>query len=272
VQKWVINVILFVILVLGIWSLYAPEKSPVSKRIGIGLLILSFIVAIVNNFHAFVQDPSSQQAGTLKPKYSRSYKTNNKVATSVGMNQTSQLFTVQMDEGVIVQPLGRYAPFSIKRASDGLLISAIIHSLDGKVIAKIQNNEWVLNPNNYFQKNFDKSALEVIDEYDIPILQVEYIDKNRIKIGGIFHLEEREILEIYPDFPSTPKGVNPRAIVSFRGVIIVMGKDGMTTKAPNTTKSQDLRMQAKNLIEPWFDYSKPKKLGIRRKTEVKKQP
>ena len=31
-QKWIINVILFIILVLGIWSLCAPEKSPVSKE------------------------------------------------------------------------------------------------------------------------------------------------------------------------------------------------------------------------------------------------
>ena len=266
-QKWIINVILFIILILGIWSLYAPEKSPVSKRIVISLLILNFIVAIIYNFHTFAQDPSSQQVGTLKPKYSKPYKTNNKVATRVGVNQTSQLFNVQMDEGVIVQPLGRYAPFSIKRVSKGLLISAIIHSLDGKVIAKIQNNKWVLNPNNYFRKNFDKSALEVIDEYDIPVLQVEYLDGNNIKMGGVFHLEEKETSEIYPDFPSTPKGINPRAVISFRGVIIVMGKGGMITKDKNT-KPQDLRIQAKDIIELWFDYSKPKRLGIRKDSKA----
>jgi len=136
-MKWIINLILFIILVLSICSLYAPEKSPVSKRIAVSLLIFSFIIATVNNFHAFARNPSSQEGGTLKPKYSRPYKTNNKVATSVGTNQTSQLFTVQMDEGVIVQPLGRYAPFSIKKVNNGLLISVIIHSLDKEVIAKI---------------------------------------------------------------------------------------------------------------------------------------
>jgi len=265
---WIINAILLLILVLGIWSLYAPEKSPVSKRIAISALFLSFIIAIVNNFHTFAQDPFSQQVGTLKPKYTRTHRDSDENYTSVGVDQSSQVYTVQMSEGVIVQPLGRYAPFSIRRAKDGgLLISAIIHSLDGKVIAKIQNNNWVLNPNNYFRKNFDKSALEVIDEYDIPVLQVEYLDGNNIKMGGVFHLEEKETLEIYPDFPSTPKGINPRAVIGFRGVIIVMGKGGMITKDKNT-KPQDLRIQTKDLVELWFDYSKPKRLGIRKDSKA----
>lgn len=207
-------------------------------------------------------DPSSQQVGTLKPKYPRTSKSSGESYTSVGMDQSSQVFTIQMSEGVIVQPLGRYAPFSISRDKNGLLISAIVHSLDGKIIAKIQDNEWVLNPNNYFRKNFDRSALEVIDEYDIPVLQVEYLDESRIKIGGIFHLEEKEISEIYPDFPSTPKDINPRAVISFRGVIMIMGKDGYLTSSRNTSP-EELRMKARN-IKPWFDYSKRQKLGIRK--------
>lgn len=265
-HKWIINVILFIMLVLGIWSLYAPEKSIISKRIGTILLVLSFIVGIVNNFHTFAQDPSSQQVGTLEPKYSRTYRGSDKSYTSVVMDQSSQVFTVQMSEGVVVQPLGRYAPFSIRRANNGLLISAIVHSLDGKVVAKIQDNEWVLNPNNYFRKNFDRSALEVIDEYDIPVLQVEYLDESKIKIGGLFRLEEKETSEIYPDFPSTPKEINPRAVISFRGVIMIMGEDGISTSSRNTTPD-DLRTKAR-IIKPWFDYSKPKKLGIRKDSKA----
>jgi len=207
-------------------------------------------------------DPLSQQVGILKPKYPRTSKSNGESNTSVGMDQSSQVFTVQMSEGVVVQPLGRYAPFSISRDNNGLLISAIVHSLDGKIIAKIQDNEWVLNPNNYFRKNFDRSALEVIDEYDIPVLQIEYLDESRIKIGGIFHLEEKETSEIYPDFPSTPKDINPRAVISFRGVIMIMGKDGYLTSSRNTSP-EELRMKARS-IKPWFDYSKPQELGIRK--------
>ena len=100
----------------------------------------------------------------------------------------------------------------------------------------------------------------MIDEYDIPILQVEYLYENKIKIGGLFHLGEKETSEIYPDFPSTPKDVNPRAIISFRRIIIIVGKDGIMTINRNTTP-EELRTKAR-IIQPWFDYSK--RFGIRR--------
>jgi len=265
-QKWIINGILFIILVLGICSFYAPEKLPVSKRIAIILLILNFIIAVLYNFHTFARDPFSQQVGTLKPKYPGKNRGSDKPHTRVSLNQKSQVYTVQMSEGVIVQPLGRYAPFSVRRVNDGLLISAIVRSLDGKIVAKVQDNNWALNPNNYFRKNFDRSALEVIDEYDIPVLQVEYLDESKIEIGGIIHLEEKETSEIYPDFPSTPKEINPRAVISLRGVIMIMGEDGYLTTAYNTTP-KELRVKAK-IIKPWFDYSKPKKLGIRKDSKA----
>lgn len=265
---WLIIIIEVLTIPIGIWMLFLREKSRGFKICSIFLIVQGSIVASITTYHSFAKDPSSQRIGTLKPKYSRPYKTNNKVATSVSMDQTSQLFTVQMDEGVIVQPLGRYVPLSLRRIDNELLISAKIHSLDGKIVAEIRDNEWILNPNNYFRINFDKSALEVTDDYEIPILQVEYLDANNIKLGGIFYTEEKETLEIYPDFPSTPEGINPRAVVSVPpGVILIIGKTGITMEGKNTIKPQDFRIQAKTLIEAWFDYSKPKKLGIRKKLD-----
>jgi len=232
-------------------------------------ILFSYIAGLIpkpwENKNVIVPEPLSKQIGTLKPKYPRINKSSGESYTSVGMDQSSQVFTFQMNEGVIVQPLGRYAPFSISKDKDGLLISAIVHSLDGKIIAKLENNDWVLNPNNYFRKNFDRSALEVIDEYDIPVLQVEYVDENRIRIGGIFHLEEKETSEVYPDFPFTPKDTNPLAVMSFRGVIMIMGKGGYLT-TDSDTSPEELRDKSR-IIEPWFDYSKPAKLGIRKQAE-----
>jgi len=260
---------------LGFCGINAGEKRFCQKHaaqpryfliVGLTGILFSYIAGLIpnpwENKDVIVPDPLSQQIGTLKPKYTRTSKSSGESYTSVGMDQSSQVFTIQMSEGVIVQPLGRYAPFSISRDNNGLLISAIVRSLDGKIIAKIQDNKWVLNPNNYFRKNFDRSALEVIDEYDIPVLQVEYLDESRIKIGGIFHLEEKEISEIYPDFASTPKDINPRAVISFRGVIMIMGKDGYLTSSRDTSP-EELRMKAR-IIKPWFDYSKPQKIGIRK--------
>jgi hypothetical protein len=58
--------------------------------------------------------------------------------------------------------------------------------LDSKIVANIKDNKWVLNPNNYFRRNYDKFALEVIDDYGVPILQIELVDLHEVIINGIF--------------------------------------------------------------------------------------
>jgi hypothetical protein len=237
------------------WDKHHNAVYGLSSIIAIPLAIILCVVGLKYM-------PLSRQAGTLKPRYPQSNKNTIESYTGVGTDQTSQIFTVQLSEGVVLQPLGRYAPFSISKDTNGLLISAVVRSLDGRIVAKIHNNEWVLNPNNYFRKNFDKSALEVIDEYDIPVLQIEYLTENHLKLGGIFYLEEKEISELYPDFPTTPKDMNPRAVISLRGTILTMGKGGYMTISRNTSP-MELRNKASH-IETWFDYSKPNKLGVRK--------
>ena len=49
---------------------------------------------------------------------------------------------------------------------------------------------------------------------------------------------------------------------SFRGVIVIMGEDGYSP-INRDTSPEELRMKAR-IIKPWFDYSKPQKLGIRK--------
>lgn len=245
------------------WDRHHNAVYGCASIVGIPLAILLFIIAKPwKDTVAIIPDPKSQQVGTLKTRYSQTGNSAFGSNTGVGMDQSSQLYTIQSSEGAVLQPLGRYAPFSVSEDSNGLLISAVVRSLDGRIVAKIHNNEWVLNPNNYFRRNFDKSALEVIDEYDIPVLQIEYLTKNQMKLGGIFYLEEKEISELHPDFPTTPKDMNPRAVISLRGTILIMGKGGYMTTNRNTSPVE-LRNKASH-IETWFDYSKPNKLGIRK--------
>jgi hypothetical protein len=130
--------------------------------------ILGVVLSIIFFRASCKVDPFSQRVGALVPKYPGAYTQSGESHTGVSMNQSSGIFAVQLTEGAVLQPLGHYAAFSVRRGKDGLLISAIVHSLDGKIIAKIQDNEWLLNPNNYFLRNFDRSALEVVDEYGIP--------------------------------------------------------------------------------------------------------
>jgi len=78
------------------------------------------------------------------------------------------------------------AEIKIKISNTGLVVSTQVRGLDGKVVAEIGNNNWLINPNNYFLRNYDNSAFEVIDQYETPVLQIELVDNSNIRIGGIF--------------------------------------------------------------------------------------
>ncbi len=78
-------------------------------------------------------------------------------------------------------------PITIVLKNDNILVTAKVSSLDGKTVAELNNNEWNVNPNNYFDRNYNESALEVIDEYSIPILQIELMNQNTVRIGGVFY-------------------------------------------------------------------------------------
>lgn len=70
-----------------------------------------------------------------------------------------------------------------------LKISTVIRNEDGKIIARLEANEWQVNPNLIFDRNFDKEAVEVINEKGEVILQAEF-DGESVQFAGIFYRED----------------------------------------------------------------------------------
>ncbi|HEY0375986.1 MAG TPA: hypothetical protein VGC87_03430 [Pyrinomonadaceae bacterium] len=82
---------------------------------------------------------------------------------------------------------------SLSRTPDGLNVSAQVFSEDGRIIAEIEDNEFHVNPNNYFKvKRPDESTLIVYDQQNNPVLNVRYLNPSAIKILGVFHSPNRE--------------------------------------------------------------------------------
>lgn len=83
--------------------------------------------------------------------------------------------------------LGSDLPLTITLDQNGaLLVSAKFTDFDGSIVAIIKNNEWEINPNNYFRRNYDSVGFEVIDREGITKFQIEFITNEKIKIGGVF--------------------------------------------------------------------------------------
>jgi len=70
-----------------------------------------------------------------------------------------------------------------------LKISTVIRDEDGKIIAKLEANEWQVNPNLIFDRNFDTKAVEVINQKGEIVLQAEF-DGESVLFAGVFYRED----------------------------------------------------------------------------------
>ena len=77
---------------------------------------------------------------------------------------------------------------TINKGSSGIQISAKIFSEDFRIIAKIVDNEFFLNPNNSFRRERpDRHTLVVYDQKDRMALYVRYLNSFAVKLLGAFY-------------------------------------------------------------------------------------
>ncbi|NOT21311.1 MAG: hypothetical protein HOP22_01105 [Nitrospiraceae bacterium] len=77
---------------------------------------------------------------------------------------------------------------SIDRQEGGITISATLYSRDLKVVAKIRDNEFEVNPSSYFQREASgRHTLVVSDHQGQRVLYVRHINPSAVKILGKFH-------------------------------------------------------------------------------------
>jgi hypothetical protein len=85
---------------------------------------------------------------------------------------------------------------SIDKRKNKYFISAKTFSSDGRIVAKIENNEFIINPNNYFhKKGTTKHRFVVYDQQDRKVTDIHLLNSKAIKVLGIFTPRNR-----YPIF------------------------------------------------------------------------
>lgn len=106
-----------------------------------------------------------------------------------------------------VQFSDRKTPITIKLVNNKLRVSCSFTSLDGNIVAEIIENEWQINPNNYFRRNYDDQGLEVIDAQGIMKFQIDLVNENEIVVGGFFkfgniYFTQKETYMFNPNHPT----------------------------------------------------------------------
>jgi hypothetical protein len=84
---------------------------------------------------------------------------------------------------------------------EGVYVSATVIREDGRIVAEIVNNEYSINPNNYFQSPIrtDKSTITVRDKGGNVALKASYLNENSFEILGTFELPGFPPLLVTPD-------------------------------------------------------------------------
>ena len=269
------------------WRLHDGRRvrHKCAVRVVVALLILSAIASCI----VLYSDSLASQAlleqiencqppkrmGALKPRYlatptniSPGITLSSHGVRSDGTRKADQqAIRFNLADGKIAQPFGPNVAFSVRKTQEGLLISAIVYDIDGKIAARVIDNVWRVFDEQYLDRNFDSSAIEVIDTYGVPVLQVEFFAPDTVRVGGVFKGENAAISETDSQFPTLRAGSGGSGHCRISsGSKFVMGEKGQIIggKWPSTaTERDDLVTEAKKLIVPWFDYSKPGRLGVR---------
>ncbi len=87
----------------------------------------------------------------------------------------------------VVLRFGKQEVLSIRRTDKGAAVSAKVFSEDGKVVAQIVDNQFYINPNNFFRKAGDKHSLVVYDLEAQEVLRVRYLNTLSFKVTGVFY-------------------------------------------------------------------------------------
>ena len=89
---------------------------------------------------------------------------------------------------------------SIDKLGDELKVSAHVYSEDHRIIAKIEQNNFTLNPNNTFDLvNEPRNILAIQDDHENWILKVNYHNRRSTTITGIFGEGIEKYVILNPD-------------------------------------------------------------------------
>jgi hypothetical protein len=95
----------------------------------------------------------------------------------------------------IVLRIGNDDLLVVDRREGKVAVNAKVFSSDGKIVAEIKENEFFINPNNYFRRERPNThSLAVYDQQDRKVLDIDYFNSRGIRLDGIFSDPRHEVV------------------------------------------------------------------------------
>jgi len=88
----------------------------------------------------------------------------------------------------------------INKKGDRITISAKFFSRDNRIVGELKDNQFYINPNNYFRiERPDEHSLIVYDQENNRTIDVEFLNPSAIRLLGRFYLPDRPPIIIEED-------------------------------------------------------------------------
>lgn len=89
---------------------------------------------------------------------------------------------------------------SLIRRDGKIAVNARVYSADGRIVADIENNEFTVNPNNYFKiKHPDKSTLIIYNQLGEEAMNVVFVSPAYLILNGVFYKPGRGTIKATKD-------------------------------------------------------------------------
>jgi len=179
------------------------------------------------------KEAQSAYTGRLKAKSELLLSGPDHIWPRIEMGDSGATFIIAGKQGIPLFSFGEDSTLTVVREDGQVKVSTIIRDKAGRVVAELIKNEWKINPQNSYDRNYTEDALEVKDPSGDIVLQVRALP-DRVQLQAkLYNLSGRGFA--FGKMPGAPGG-----IIDFTG-----------------PKNPELRLR----IEPIFEYPSDLHLG-----------
>ena len=182
-MKIALIVIAFILAIIGWFK--RDVVPPYVTAIVVLLLLVFAVFQIVIEIKEEREKDKTKYAGVLKPETKLLLSGEKNIYPKLELGDGGTIFAWEGPEG---QPMFRFFKdnhITIVIEDGQLKVSALIRNKHG-IVAELLKNEWKVNLNNSFDRNFSKNALEVKDNTGEIVFQVKHVS-DRIQFQGKFY-------------------------------------------------------------------------------------
>lgn len=178
-------------------GLLLPDKVPrLVRLISAAVLLIGIVFKIILLVKQSQQEATEKYVGVLEAKSKIPTSSDQNIVPKLQIANTGTIIWLDGgDAAKFIHELLKDNNFKAVIEEGRLKVSMTIIDKDGEIVAEIARNEWKVNPNNSFDRNYSTDSLEVKDSLGDIILQLRLV-ADRVQIQGRFYRSKSKLYSI----------------------------------------------------------------------------